>query len=637
MANRHNRRLLQPSVLLLGLLACVWQRAAVAALPPAVGSEPAPTTGSAQPVEKIDLQLPSFRFDGRLSYDARRDTWSGSTASQQAAKVTLGVQADAPIWRPWFGKLTGRIEFTAYRDSAQSNSISGSDSVSGRSVLAVGSARLTLFPMSTFPFEAHFDRSDSRTSTVLSALDGYSSQTVGFSQNNRWNGGNLMVGADRRSQTSLVDAYRQDVLQMALSFTPAPSHSVQVNAQGQRNRRENTGEFSEQNTLYALHSFNPSFEFGLQNTLDLIRSRYLLAQQGQPQSSQSSNTSRQLQLNSYGVWRPQGKPYSGQAGVRLLTFNSDWDSGATDASSVGALMRSFNVNAAGTYTVSPALNLNAGANVNLTNSAGKQEITTSQMVGFNYVPATIALGPYQYGWTTGSSLTNRTDHDDAGRQLIVQLGHTLSRNIEVGQGATLSAQISQQGSATGDSARGHTRELTHSGVLSYSTSMGAASTLLQLSAHDARSWGLNPSFFQMVNAQATGNLRTGRFSSWSGSLTIQTTRQRYGLAFDPNHPDSVIMVDNGDGFVTTSSGSLGYQNGQVFGVPRLVFFSDLRLNGQALLPLLGGPIEQETAAWENRLEYTIGRVFLRFNTRAGKTGGNWNRSLLFTVTRDLGG
>ncbi len=633
-AKRHSGHAFRPSVLLLGLLACAWQRAAVAALPPpSAGSEPAPTS-SAPPSERMVLQLPSFRISGRVSYEARRDIWANSSASQQAAKATLRVQADAPVWQPWFGKLTGAIEFSVYRSNTQSDDASASGSLSSKNVLVAGNARLTLFPMSRFPFEAHFERNDSRASTVLSALDGYSNQTVGFSQNYRWGQGSAMVGWDRRSQTNAFDAYRQDALQMALTLNPAPNHSVQVNAQGLRNRRENSGEFSEQDTLYALHSFNPNNTFNLQNTADLSRSRYRLAPQGLPPSNSSW---RQLQLNSYGSWRPQDKPYSGQAGVRLLTFTSGWDSGATNASNAGTLMRNLNLNAAGTYSVSPALNLNASANVNLTNSTDTQEITTSQMAGFTYQPASIPFGPYQYGWSAGSSLTNRTGDADAGQQLMVHLSHNLSRNIEVGQGSNLSAQLSQLGSATADSALGSTRQLTHSGLLSYSTSMGSATTLLQLSAHDARSWGLSPSVFQMANAQATGNLSTGRFSAWSGGLTIQTTRQRYGLMFDPNRPDSFVTIDSGDGFVTTSSGSLSYSNARAFGVPRLTFFSDLRLNGQAWLPLLGGPLDQETASWENRLEYTIGRVFLRFNTRAAKVGGQLNKSVLFTLTRDLGG
>ena len=634
MAQCHKRHSFRPSVLLLGLLACACQRTALAALPPpSAGSEPAPTS-SAPPSERMVLQLPSFRISGRLTYEGRRDTSGGSSSSQQTAKATLVVRADAPIWQPWFGKLTAAIEFSGYRSNIPSDGASAADSLGSTGVTVTGMAQLALFPMSRFPFEAHFDRRDNRVSNILSALDGYTNQTIGLSQNYRWGQGSAMVGWDRRSQTNLFDAYRQDALQMALTLNPAPNHSVQVNAQGLRNRRENSGEFSEQDTLHALHSFNPDNTFNLQNTADLSRSRYRLAPQGLPPSSSSW---RQLQLNSYALWRPQDKPYSGQAGVRLLTFRNELDDGAIDTSNASAQTRNLNLNAAGTYTVSPALNLNTSANVNLTNSTGTQEITTTQMAGFTYQPASIPFGPYQYGWNAGSSLSNRTGQTDAGRQLMVQLGQTLSRNIDVGQGASLSAQVSQLGSATADSALGSTRQLTHSGQLSYSNSMGAATTLLQLSAHDARSWGLNPSVFQMVNAQATGNLSSSRNSSWSGGLTIQTTRQRNGLAIDPNRPDSFIAVDNGNGFVTTSSGSLSYQNSRVFDVPRLVFFSNLSLNGQSLLPVLGGPVDQQTAAWENRLEYTIGRVFLRFNTRAAKTGGNWNRSLLFTLTRDFGG
>jgi hypothetical protein len=123
-------------------------------------------------------------------------------------------------------------------------------------------------------------------------------------------------------------------------------------------------------------------------------------------------------------------------------------------------------------------------------------------------------------------------------------------------------------------------------------------------------------------------------------------RQQYAILGNTNELGIFQQNSSGEqGFVTTSGGSLTYQHQRVFGVRRLRFVSDLRLNSQALLPLLGGPQDQETAAWENRLDYSIGRTQLRLNmliarnsvpralTTTVQRATTLNRSILFSVTR----
>ena len=95
-------------------------------------------------------------------------------------------------------------------------------------------------------------------------------------------------------------------------------------------------------------------------------------------------------------------------------------------------------------------------------------------------------------------------------------------------------------------------------------------------------------------------------------MTIQAVRQSAAfLHVDPLLPDALRGAQARLHWETTSSGSLAYQTQRLFGVARLRFSSDLRLNTQALLPLLGKAEDQEAAAWENRLEYAIGRTQLR--------------------------
>jgi hypothetical protein len=136
----------------------------------------------------------------------------------------------------------------------------------------------------------------------------------------------------------------------------------------------------------------------------------------------------------------------------------------------------------------------------------------------------------------------------------------------------------------------------------------------------------------MANFQASSNLPTGRYTSWTGSLTIQAVRQSNAAALVGSNNE----VQASSNFTTTSSGSISYQNQRAFGVPRLRFVSDIRLNSQALLPLLSGPEEQATSSWDNSLDYAIGRTQLKLSTRLSNSAGKTNKSILFTAARVFG-
>ena len=141
--------------------------------------------------------------------------------------------------------------------------------------------------------------------------------------------------------------------------------------------------------------------------------------------------------------------------------------------------------------------------------------------------------------------------------------------------------------------------------------------MTRLSVSDSRAADGDKEFFQMVNFQASSNLPTSGFSSWTGSLTIQGIRQGTGVgtASDSNSGAAAAAIlpvaARRDDFTVTSTGAVTYQHGRMFGVRNLRFVSDLRLNAQALLPILNGPRDQEMAAWDNRFDYAIGRTQVR--------------------------
>jgi hypothetical protein len=151
--------------------------------------------------------------------------------------------------------------------------------------------------------------------------------------------------------------------------------------------------------------------------------------------------------------------------------------------------------------------------------------------------------------------------------------------------------------------------------------------------------------------QVSGSIRFGSDSSMSANLSMQATRQSVGdIAAGFGN-----LIGNKDGEVKTSSnGSLSYRNGRLFGVRRLLFTTDLRMNSQALLPMLGGPLDTEMAAWDTRLEYSVGLLTMRVNTLIARTAApDWrllmtdpeqakreakvNKSIMFSILRSFGG
>ena len=137
---------------------------------------------------------------------------------------------------------------------------------------------------------------------------------------------------------------------------------------------------------------------------------------------------------------------------------------------------------------------------------------------------------------------------------------------------------------------------------------------------------------------------------------MQASRQGGGAVVAPlsspsGIPSSTQVDYSQDGFVVNSSGSIGYQNQRLFGVRRLRFGTDLRLNGPSLFPIYGDSRGDEVAVWESRIDYSIGRTQLRMNFMLSSVDSNRdltgqpneadktiriNKSLTFSIFRSFG-
>ena len=621
-------------------------RPALPPVPPQASAPESAPTSAGTPTQSgalsaINWSLPPVRIGGTVNYSVRHDGQS----TQSGLSTTLNASTNTYIWQPWFARVEGNLGFTVASDSSRGSEFESS----GRNVAITGRGQVLVLAQSKFPFEAHFERNDSRASTDLAVGNDYASQRYGFTQNYYRPQGYAMFGWDRTSQTS-ADTGRdvQDSLQLRMTHR-MEHHNLQFTGDRMTNKRELTVERAVQDNLSLQHSYTPIPSISVDSLANISRSDYRL--------QRGNNDSRLLQLSSNAFWRPEGQPLTVTGGVRMFTVETDSSGFVDTGNAVDNRLLNANANLGVSYEFNPFTRLNAGANVNMTDSRGIKTMSSSQTVGATYSPASIALGPFSYNWSTSASGSNSTGGDESERQLTLQFSHNLSRSFTLAGGSTVSVDASQgvaasasSRSAPSDGEPESSKQLNHSGSVSWSLPE-YGNSLVRLSASDSRALDGNQEFFQLFNLQASSNLATSGYSSWNGNLTIQATRQGKNSPLVANNSSA---KNDFKGFQTSSSGSISYQHQRLFGYRRLRFASDLRLNSDALLPLFGSDEAQELAAWANSLDYSIGRTQLRLNLLIARTSSpkssadslagvenakkesKINKSIMFTVSRTFG-
>ena len=581
-------------------------------------SQPLPAGSTEQDDTRQDTSwvMPPLRFDGNLSYMVRSDTSEGQTRMRNGMTATLNASTSTFIWQPWFARLNANLGLSLSRDSSN-----GAEATSAsQNVIVTGAAQLMVLTQSPYPFEAHFVRTDSRTTSDLVRADLSAGQRYGFTQHYYRPDGEAMIGFESDTHTG-VDAGRdrQRSLRMNASHT-REHHRVQLTGDGAWNAHELSGENARQGNLSLQHSYTPSSAISAESMLNISRVGFHLRR--------GDGDTRVMQLGSMVFWRPADSAMTVNGGARMFALSMGTTNlpGVDDSTSSRIRNVVGNANVGLNYTLNRHTRLTAGVNLNVTSNSGERSANSSQTMGVSYQPDELALGAWRYGWSTSANLANHTGGQDAGRELTWQVGHSVSRDFKFDGGASVRMGAGQSlahvsnGRAQGDQAASN-QQLTHSGSVSWEKTLPAGAMMVQLSFSDSRTLTGLPKFIQMANLQATSSLPTSGQSSWSGSLTIQAVRQSANVRperldpLDPTGNPFASTPSASDDFVINSSGAISYQNQRVFGVRRLRFTSELRLNSDAFLPLLGSVKDEQLASWDNRLDYLIGRTQLRLITQ----------------------
>lgn len=568
-----------------------------------VASIAAPAEATAEPVAKrsFPLQLAPIEFEvgGNIGYDMQRQVIGTSKYMIQSLNTNVNAIANTFIWQPWFAKVSGGLGLGFNTSRMMTGESSGN--------IVTGKAIFSLLPFSRFPFEARFSRSDSRQNSELGAASpAYQTTSYGLIQRYRPLSGSAqyMVGYDHDSWESVSldkseskqDTFRAETTQQ---FT---NQTLRISGDSTRTERPRTNQSTLVNNLVSQHSYRPDPAFSVESLASLVKVNYRL--------TQGENGLGYMQLSSSAYWRSTEKPLNVNGGVRLFGLSSD---SSTATTSTASRMLSINANLGANYELSRHTRLNGSGNVNVTDGNGAQTVATNQTVGIAYQPDAIELGAFNYTRFVSSNISNNTDSFDSARQhLSLSPGHGLNRRIGLG-GGTLGMNLNQTVSFDVDTRYPSSSTMTHTGSLSWGIAQDRKITMVHLSANDSRAMSGTPYFFQLINLQVSINESMGRNATWGGNLTMQATRQETSTA-----SASTITPTTTTTTTTTSSADLSYRHQRAFNVPRLRFTSELRISGDAPVPVLATPDQQEARSWENRFDYSIGRLQLRLSARVAE-------------------
>lgn len=568
------------------------------------GAEDATPPANAEPgLRDVRWELAPIRWRGLLATDLRSFRGDGQPARRELVESAT-LQGASYVYQPWFAQLAFGLTGLASQERAQQQNTRGST--------LGGNGLVSIFPTSRFPFQASYERTDSRSSEQFTGRD-YLVERAGARQSYRTLAGdsNSSLSFDRSTLSS--DTFGRDTVDVwnashARSFG---LHSFDSQANRTFNDR-GSGEHARFDRVFARHNYAAG---GLA-TAETMAS---YGATSQSLAARPALHNEVTQVNAFATWRPkEGDPLFVTGGARLLQTELRDPAAETEA-------RSLMAHGSANYQLSRNLTLNGGGSVTENSTADGSTVLSSEFAGATYTPDARRFGQYLYTSNLGAGATNQSGGEEGTRRVIsAQATHGVNRLFTVSEMQSVALNGSQGVALANDNQSGDLRSLNHYGGLSWRVqSADALSGLAAVSASDSRSFGYTPSSFQLVNLQLSGQANSGRYSSLSANYTVQGTRQA-----------------RSEGFVVSRNGGATYQHQRVFGVPQLRYLAIYERNDYQLNTRVQGeltaPREQVSWSFEQRLEYRIGKLEARISYRIAEIDGRKNALLFLRIARQIG-
>jgi len=555
---------------------------------------------------RAEYVLAPIRFWGDVTYESRLEDYANGE-DQWENLLTMNLRGNSFIWQPWFMQVDGGLGLTF--DHLQ-REISGTSTGN----IVTGDAQLRFLPMSRFPFEAKFRKTDSRVTGEAIGSVPYTNTRYGISQKYRSPKGSFVMQGtwDKNIQTMVGQADDISDIYTFMAGKTLRHNRLKFDAKRETAQRRSTTTNYRNDNLVLRHTFRPGSGFSMENMVSYLEL--------DDQVSAFANLTRQVQMTSNSFWRPANPKLTGNLGIRY--FNSYRETGAsatdTDADSLNAY---GGIN----YNVTPFLRVRGNLTGKTVRANGEQINVSTQTATVSYNPAFMPLGRFSYRWYTTGSLTNRIERQFAGQHVGLSLGHNIQRAMALRPREEVSMQFAQSVTGDYDTVFQNRNRLSNSVSFTWRKGKGLGTAYMRLLASDTRTIGDSgpKEVYQLINYQFNGTYSFGPWAALTGNLTINSSR-------------NLNEGSDYDGFGTTASGSVVYRHIRAFNIYRLQFYSDLRISNQLETPTDVFTQKQESTVWINRFDYALGRLNLRLSLRMSEINKNRYNVLMFQARRYFG-
>ena len=564
---------------------------------------------------------------GSLSYGYGYSRVSVSESEQSI--ITLSLDGGGYFWQPWFITMGAGIGLGLSKADSTGGSGNTAKTVSG-------SVDFTLFPESRFPTNVGFAVSDSRQEAQDSLFfGGQNSQTRRFYVRQAYNtedGANINAWYNRNSGSTSYQA--GESIDQSLGFQirkRVAYHDFGLGGGYFENDPAQSDIKSSNSNLLLSHNYFPSAEVGVNSVASY--SGAATAGGGAPKF-----TSTYEQLSSSFYWRPEHRPYYISGGALIFTVLS------------GNTSRGVSTNANAAYQFAHNLSVTAGLGVSVTDSDGKQSVSSTQSVATSIPSEQYTIFGFDYGWSVGVGFSNSVHRSETNtvtgsgssgtetknqQSMNVSASHHLGRTMNLGRYSGMNIAFGQSVSGSKSSDIDYiSRSVSNSASLGWNHSGFGGNTTAGASVSDSRSFGQQGSAFQVFSAQLARNQELSRLSSLSGSINFQASRNDTPISDNATGAGagSASVVSTGS-TTKSASASFGYTHSRFFGVHGMMFSSRL-----SVPTLLKDERTQSTSPkdWDNTLAYRIGMLALNLTARATESGpGQRAYSMTFQAVRSF--
>ncbi len=649
-------------------LACIFfciggQGTALAAetATPLVATTPEPTTDateqSAEAVIEEDeavavgeppagsmFVLAPIAWGGDVSQSFRKQSFESGLSSLQNVQA-VNLRMSTYFWQPWLAQVNGGLGVV------NAKNIYGSRT--DESVSLNGRAALSLVPQSNFPFQASYYARDSRSdagatpaatslvgrSTGFEVLQRYrppSKSSDSLASYNRDQSVTQRIGltgsGDRvNSRLHLQHDYRLPGTRSAFgvgydrrTFSDAVNAGTVTGLNGSYSTKFN---HSQSLDVKALHSGSEyaqdSLRFNNVSVRHSYRSGSSLSVATSAFASQSESfalglnaaNSRNLQLNSATSWQPDEElPFYVSGSVRV--FDAVYE---TPTTSVISQSQTGNVSV--NYAATRNLSYTVYETLSNTRSGGSSAMTTLTGGRADYNSDETPFRSAFHRWNANGGLDYQTSSAAASYQTIFAgAGQGLRLPYALDEGA-MDFSFNQALSVREGGVLRQTNTLNHNGrVIWRPVSDATQSSTMSFAVSDMLTFGDRSSHLQTADLSVNTLRSVSAYSSATASAALKWTANDRGQSS------------------TSATADVKYNHARVFDVKGLRYTLTLQVNKFQFDDVYGQNADNSRDGYlfDQKLEYAIGRAYLRLNGAVAKSGESKSTLIVLQLGRNFG-